>query len=337
MISLQFLLVLTYLPCISSLLSGQPYVVSRKVSHTRFHPLSMVSSQTNSGLLEGIPDIASAQYFSEKMSIPKAAALAQNCSLLYDIVRAHCHDSDKCLEAIEHKMNDFMEKNEVFNRKDFKNALDEVTNEKGTFSCVLGGKSTGKSLVLRDLCRGEIENKKKKFIYVNLRKGYSSITEGFVEVIQNSNNPGWRKVLEAFLTKGIQSKVKISDKFEVDFSSFLDGAKTAKGPVSILASLLDEMITESPADIITLIVDEASLALTISDKASEEKIEQVKAALSLFTRLTKQEKKVSFCSTVCLVSCLHSNRIFFHRSTLFSSQLKTTFHIVSLIQGSAST
>ncbi len=61
-----------------------------------------------------------------------------------------------------------------------------------------------------------------------------------------------------------------------------------------MGSLLEEMVAENPEDIITLIVDEANLALTINEKTSETKIERVKAALSLFTSLTKQDKKVRY-------------------------------------------
>lgn len=46
----------------------------------------------------------------------------------------------------------------------------------------------------------------------------------------------------------------------------------------------------------TLIIDEANLASTINDRTSEAKVDVVKDALSLFTSMTKERKKVSHIS-----------------------------------------
>ena len=137
------------------------------------------------------------------------------------------------------------------------------------------------------------EKGKGKVIYVNLRKGYSSITHGFIEVIKKSNNDAWKETIWAFLKKGLQSKIKVSGEVELDLSSFIDVVRTEKEPISILEGLLNDMTLKFPHEVITLVVDEANLALTINDKTSEAKIEQVKASLALFTSLTKEQKKVS--------------------------------------------
>ncbi len=258
-------------------------------------PTSLQSILDHSGLLEGVPDVSSsALFYSPKISLPQAAALVKNKSLLYEIVKADCQNDEKeinqYLDEIKCKLKEFMEKNEVFNREDLKRGLRMVTEDKGNFACLLGGKSTGKSLVLNEFSREEVVNK--KVIYIDLRMGYSSITDGFIDVIKKSKNQGWKDAISEWAVDNLEN-LPLPIGVKLDFSSLASLLKKEKDPVLLLESMIGEMVSKSPKDAITLVVDEANLALTINDKTSEAKIEQVKAALSLFTRLTKQEKKVS--------------------------------------------
>ena len=247
---------------------------------------------THSGLLEGISDVSSALFYSQKIYLPQAAALVKNKSWLYEIVKADCENDEKAIDKylfdIKDRMKCFMDKNEVFDREDLKRGLNYITEVKGNFACLLGGKSTGKTLVLKEFSRKEVKNR--KVIYIDLRDN-PSIFYGFVESIKKSKNKSWIQGLEAFFKRRIQPV--INNDFEINFSSFLDGIRMVEEePISSMGSLLEEMVAGNPEDIITLIVDEANLALTINEKTSETKIEQVKATLSLFTSLTKQDKKV---------------------------------------------
>ena len=188
-------------------------------------------------------------------------------------------------------MNQFMKKNKIWDRSELIDGLNMATETAGNFVCLLGGKSTGKSLVLKKF---SLEKKKNRNIfYIDMRTGYPSITYGFLSVIKKSNNA---KVIEFLLNlfKSLVAKVKMSQYIEIDFNAFLDIVKTEKDPTSILESLLDD-ITDNlySGEVITLVVDEANIPLTINDNTSEAKIEQVEASLALFTRLTKQKQKVS--------------------------------------------
>ena len=69
--------------------------------------------------------------------------------------------------------------------------------------------------------------------------------------------------------------------------------KTEPAPRDILKSLLEDMTQKLSSEVITLVVDEANIPLTINDETSEADIKEVKASLALFTKLTKQEQKVS--------------------------------------------
>ena len=254
-----------------------------------------VLSYPYNGLLEGISNISTAKYYSSSISLQPVADIVKNKRLLYKIVEADCdYDSEeinKYLQRIFENTQVFMNNNTVWDRKDLYSGLDQITEVKGNFACLLGGKSTGKTLVLNEFSTHEKGNR--KVIYVNLRNGYSSITDGFVEVINKSKNEVWKEILWAFLKKGLQSKVKVSDEVELDFSSFIDVVRTDKEPIKILKSLLIDMTLRFPHEVITLVVDEANLALTINEDSSKEDIKQVKASLALFTSLTKEQKKVS--------------------------------------------
>jgi hypothetical protein len=59
-----------------------------------------------------------------------------------------------------------------------------------------------------------------------------------------------------------------------------------------IKNLVDAIVIAFPSDVITLVLDEANLPFTINEKTSDAKIDQVKETLSLFTSLTKENKKV---------------------------------------------
>lgn len=47
----------------------------------------------------------------------------------------------------------FLKEQKVWNRKQLQGALDDLVKRRGQYVCLLGGKSTGKSLLLSDLAR----------------------------------------------------------------------------------------------------------------------------------------------------------------------------------------
>jgi hypothetical protein len=137
------------------------------------------------------------------------------------------------------------------------------------------------------------EKKNRKVIYIDMRAGYISITYGFLSVINESNDKKLLSIAWEFFKKNWLSKVKITDQIDIDLSSILDIVKTEPSPREILKNLLEEMTQKLSSEVITLVVDEANMPLTINDVTSEADIKEVRASLALFTKLTKQEKKVS--------------------------------------------
>jgi hypothetical protein len=92
-------------------------------------------------------------------------------------------------------------------------------------------------------------------------------------------------------------------------NSFLNFVKTEQRPNSLLENLLEEMITKLPDEVITLVVDEANLPFTINGDSSVADIQQVKATLALFTKLTKEELN-KVCALIIFNIIKYNNRNF---------------------------
>ena len=160
-----------------------------------------------------------------------------------------------------------------------KNAIS--TNVGGKFSCLLGGKSTGKSLVLKSI------NDSNVFV-VNLRKNKNMLT-GLIKTLQSKGFVAIQNIQQGIL----QATLKIIGKGtgdKVDFQQLWDDIlgkpKSFELFQDIILGLVESLGT------VTLIFDEANLALNIDDSTSSEYIESLKDALALFILLTKEELKV---------------------------------------------
>ena len=75
-----------------------------------------------------------------------------------------------------------------------------------------------------------------------------------------------------------------------DFKNYLNIALSKRNPDD-LQSVISDLVKNLGS--ITLVVNEANIALTITDQASEAKIEATKQALALLTTLSKDQNKVN--------------------------------------------
>ena len=75
-----------------------------------------------------------------------------------------------------------------------------------------------------------------------------------------------------------------------DFKNYLNIALSKRNPDD-LQSVISDLVKNLGS--ITLVVNEANIALTITDQASEAKIEATKQALALLTTLSKEQNKVN--------------------------------------------
>ena len=69
----------------------------------------------------------------------------------------------------------------MWDQRHFLLELDETIRNKGEFICLLGGKSTGKSMLLKKFSIEKKDNR--KVIYIDMRTGYATITDDFISVI----------------------------------------------------------------------------------------------------------------------------------------------------------
>jgi len=196
------------------------------------------------------------------------------------------------VEIVETNMDKFMWKNKVWDRKELLHRLDDIARKRGNFACLLGGKSTGKSLVLGELSRNNMMNR--KVIYIDMRE-YSGITQGLVDVLSKSNIVQFQNLSKEFVKNVLAiAKLKVSDLVEIDVRALLDILLKDSDPNTALKTLIGDIVRGCPNECITLVLDEANLPLTISNDTPISDIMQVGATLSLFTTLTKQQKKVNY-------------------------------------------
>ena len=196
------------------------------------------------------------------------------------------------IREISEKAAAYMSTDSVWNRDELKDALSSIVDKgKGVFCCLLGGKSTGKSLVLSDLMT---QNSTRSIVYVNLRltKG---ILNGLISSLESSPS-NFVETIKAYFSKLVSVKVPLSG------STITAGSSLNAILAPLLATKLTDMdklrfLLEKVAEGgtpnaagcgLTVIIDEANKAFTEnSDK------EAARDTLSVFTALTKEKRKVS--------------------------------------------
>jgi hypothetical protein len=100
-----------------------------------------------------------------------------------------------------------------------------------------------------------------------------------------------KKIAADVASKVIKQYFSVDEVFtEEDFKKYLKIVLAKRDPED-LQSVINNLVKNLGA--ITLVIDEANIALTITDKTSADEVKATKQALALFTTLTKQENKVT--------------------------------------------
>jgi hypothetical protein len=115
------------------------------------------------GLLNGIPDVGNAKYYARKINLRDAGDLLKNTNYLYNSavedVRGDTNELEKYLQDTVKRAQAYTENQEdIWERDELKDQLNRIIGTKGNFVCLLGGKSTGKSLVLRHFEKKNLTN-----------------------------------------------------------------------------------------------------------------------------------------------------------------------------------
>ena len=281
-------------------------IIQQRSSRTTLRCQNMNSKEGTStnyparGLLTGISDVNEAKFYSDKLVIKDSYKLLEDKKIIYNLCLANADGNttnlDGMLKVMFEKARLFVKSSEIWDGEELLTALKFNINDEGSFVCLLGGKSTGKSLVLTRL-----ENvTDAKVLKVNLRKT-SNILIGLVTALHDRQRRGiGQKLMNLFASVFVDFAsyyMKMSTKVlkeefikdEFDLTAYKKILMQEQDPAA-LPNLIDKLVGKLGA--ITLVIDEANLALTISESTSAANVEATKEALALFTALTKEERKV---------------------------------------------
>ena len=247
------------------------------------------------GLLSGISDIASAHYYSDKLVIKNTYHLLQDSQYIFDICSKNAGGDtarlNEDLKRISQKATSYIESDVLWNRDELKSCLHNVVMRKGRFVCLLAGKSTGKSLVLKKLQEGSPD----KVFVVNLRLNPNILT-GLVKTLRDRQQWDMQEKAKEILVRvvtsfAMQSNPLVSLVVKPDEVQKYFNVPHARPDSEALPALINDLV--SGLGEVTLVIDEANIAFTILSTTPYSEIKAVKEALGLFTTLTKEQKKVS--------------------------------------------
>ena len=248
------------------------------------------------GLLLDV-DEKNADFFTTQLNLNESENLLKDEMCIYNVLIEDVDENattvDETLERIVQKAKSFMQSNKLWNRDKFQCTLKDIFNQKGVFACVLGGKNTGKSFVMQ-----EMERLEQNVFVVNLRRN-SNILESLLEKLRERRlrfkptdfDNAFIKILAGVVYKWTDGKVQDIVN-QIDYQMVVDAL--IKKPAALSSVLEDISIGYGG---VTLIVDEANIALTIKDSTTAAEIKDTIEALAVFTRLTKETQKVSYIFT----------------------------------------
>ena len=176
---------------------------------------------------------------------------------------------------------------EIWDRDDLKDALKKVFEGHSNFVCLLGGKSIGKSLTIRNLEQLSMGT----VFRVNLREA-SDILTGLKKVLRERRDDYkfWsaEEAAKRIVKFGsLAAEVARFDTVVTTLTKILENSDVTHS----LQALIRELVNSQKANI-TIIIDEANIAFCIKPETSRDKIEAVREALALFVAMTKEYRKV---------------------------------------------
>lgn len=179
-----------------------------------------------------------------------------------------------------------MDADTLWDRQGLKSSIDRIIKDEGRFICLLGGKSTGKTLLLNKIATAN----KKNVFYINLREN-SNISSALLAVLSKQLNiEGKNMLIEVLMVVVGMAADRFTNKKVLKESDFTDIARVCMGNQTLTLTAVLRMLSEDVTP--TLIIDEANIAFTMDDKTSIEDIKVVRDALHLFTSMIKEKKKV---------------------------------------------
>ena len=206
---------------------------------------------------------------------------------------------DEYLVDVTRKASNYTRSTEVWDRTEFKKALRDITERRGVLGCVLGGHSTGKSLVFRDLVRSINTPTSSQVIYVDLSLRIN-VLDGLLWELEGLRGQGIKDYVETLLdVKRSGYKVDKDSSIRVNLHRLYPNASRAQK----LSIVLQGISAVSAGRPITLIIDKADLAFR-KGAALDDGDDHPLYALKTFVGYTKQLNAVS---SPYIIVLLHAN------------------------------
>ena len=278
--------------------SSTKSLIGRQSSATRcFATSGFIKAR---GLLTGIVDVSNVKDYSREINLDDAADLLRDNKHLHNIALAEAHGNateckNKIAEIIKTAKIFMANRDEVWDSDELKCALQAIIADRGKLVCLLGGKSTGKSLVIRYLEKLSLKDRYMGTVFVvNQRVEGSDILTGLIAVLQERRNFYLKSQEESdfFISlAGLAVSFFAEDKEYEAFSKVMIALSNNNNVKQPLKVLIKELLTRVEGNV-TLIIDEANIAFTITQNTKEEKVEALKGILAQITHLTKESGKV---------------------------------------------
>lgn len=232
-------------------------------------------------LLQGIQNLSEADCYSENMDITEAAHLFNDPKHVYECAVLDSNSLgisiDEYTSRITQNSSTFISSKTLYDRQKLKSDLQLHIKSRGSFVCLLGGKFTGKSFLMKQLAQEE-----KNVFLVDLRVHKDILTGIKSEILSRSIGARSNELMATSIFDAIFSFVKI----RLDSKKSTDNLRS-QNPDITMDTLIRELVatTKGPP---TFIIDEVNIEF--SD--TPDKIIKARDTLRLFTALTTQDNLV---------------------------------------------
>jgi Cdc6-like AAA superfamily ATPase len=259
---------------------------------------ALMSWMSSSGLLTGLSDPNLAEFYTQRLLTKNAANMLKQHSPSA-IGLAARRDGDGDLVQIHRKAIVWVNENKLWDRKQLMSALELVKQPgRGEFICLLGGKSTGKTLALQTFSEssrniikinGRLLEKKQGILMAVIEE--LTANSGLLQIHKFATNPiVLMETMKAscFALLGMPPETDLTevvDKFRLSETQDRQDAHILKKLLGILSDFYGPL---------TLIMDEANLIF--DHKQGTDHVLLAKDYLEVLTALSKQSRQVFKCN-----------------------------------------
>lgn len=176
--------------------------------------------------------------------------------------------------------------------------INDILLDDGQFTCLLGGRSSGKSLVIKRL----LDDNDYPMIFMTMRLDSGNILQGLKSVLRSKTN---LRNLVYFLDEDLSNPER-----KAETIIMLRKFYTSCVACTTMGSFLGE-IEDFYKGCVTLILDEADAAFTITEYTTAAELKEMKELLGLLKILTKETRMVQYINKHLLLFMIYFFLSFF--------------------------